>query len=446
MPGDSKRIPAFATAFALLASPFATQAANVTIERVSAFALPNSVFLTNVVGYVDANTQREYAILGDDREKVYIVDVTTPEDPRLVSQINGIPGFDVKTWDHYLYTCDGNSSGLDSRIVDLTNPAAPIVLPNGFPSSHTIQISASGILSAEFPGLRLFDLANPEAPALLYETGGEGHDSMPRGTRLFDFHGRDGTVIWDVSNPSDPDTLGVINDATIVYHHSGDVTPDGNTLYLCDELMTGTGADISIWDIANPATPVRVGQIADPNSSVHNVYIVGTLAYVAYYGAGFKVFDVTNPAAPTLAGQYDTSRRSGEGFIGAIGAWAYSPSGNIFVCDIENGLFILRVTPAIETAEAQDASFHLEQNAPNPFNPVTRIPFELTRGGSVTLSVFDVAGRRVRALLDEALPAGLHEVTWDGKDGAGREVASGVYFYRMASAGRIETRRMVLVK
>jgi len=58
----------------------------------------------------------------------------------------------------------------------------------------------------------------------------------------------------------------------------------------------------------------------------------------------------------------------------------------------------------------------------------------------------DVAGGRVRSLVDGVLPAGLHQAGWDGRDDAGREVASGVYFYRMRASGRSETRRMLLLK
>jgi hypothetical protein len=148
-----------------------------------------------------------------------------------------------------------------------------------------------------------------------------------------------------------------------------------------------------------------------------------------------------------LAGQYDTSRRTGEGFVGAIGAYAYSPDGNIYVCDVENGLFAFAVTPVVaSTAPDAAAPFELAQNAPNPFNPVTTIPFELARAGRVTLDVYDVAGRRVRSLADGDLAAGLHQRSWDGRDDAGRAVASGVYFYRLKAAGRSETRRMLLLK
>ncbi len=423
-------------------------AAAVDVQLVGRINLPNSIFLVNVVGYVDGAT--EYAIVGDNHDKVYIVDVTDPSDMRITAHIAGVPGFDVKTWNQYLYTCDGNTGGNDSRIIDIADPTNPIVLPNGFASAHTFQISSAGILFAEFPGLRLYDLnSNPTAPQLVHESGGDGHDSTPKTIngvdRLYDFHGRDATVIWDVTDPANPDTLGVIDDPAIVFHHGGDVTTDHRYLYLCDELATGSTPDITIWDIFNPALPIRVGSISNP-ATVHNIYVVGDLAYVAYYSSGFRVYDISNPAAPVLAGQYDTSKRTGESFIGAIGAYVYLPSGNILVCDIENGLFVFTVTQTLASQAPADADFELEQNFPNPFNPSTRIPFELTRGGRVALSIYDVAGRRVRDVLDRVLPAGLHETEWDGRDQDGRAVASGVYFYRMQAGTRTETRRMVLLK
>ncbi len=441
------RLRAAALVAASIVAANAARAA-VDIQLVGRMNLPNSLFLVNVVGYVDPDTQREYAIVGDDYQKIYIVDVTDPSDLRLTAQLGGVPGFDVKAWDHYLYACDGNKDFNDSRVIDIADPADPIVFPNGFPSAHTFEISTAGIMFAEYPGLRIYDLnPNPVIPRLLYETGGEGHDSMPKGSfRLYDFHGRNGTVIWDVSDPANPDTLGVIDDPQIVFHHSGDTTADQHYLYLCDELANAPSPDVTIWDITDPSVPVRVGQIADANATVHNIFVVGDLAYTAYYSSGFRVYDITDPVRPVVAGQYDTNKRSGEGFIGAIGAYVFLPSGNILICDIENGLFVFTVTPAVASDEDAGASFVLEQNFPNPFNPSTRIPFELTRGGRVALAVYDVAGRRVRAVLDRELPAGLHEAEWDGKDDAGRAVASGVYFYRMRAGAQTETRRMVLVK
>lgn len=88
----------------------------------------------------------------------------------------------------------------------------------------------------------------------------------------------------------------------------------------------------------------------------------------------------------------------------------------------------------------------LEQNSPNPFNPATSIPFVAPEPSQVRLAVYDAKGRLVRVLLDQAMPAGRHQVTWDGTDDAGRPVVSGAYFYRLCVDDRGEMRRMVLAR
>lgn len=89
----------------------------------------------------------------------------------------------------------------------------------------------------------------------------------------------------------------------------------------------------------------------------------------------------------------------------------------------------------------------LQQNVPNPFNPVTTIAFELAEPARVSLQIHDAAGRRVRTLLaGEVRAAGPGEVSWNGFDDHGRPASAGVYFYRLEAGDRVETRRMVLVK
>ena len=88
----------------------------------------------------------------------------------------------------------------------------------------------------------------------------------------------------------------------------------------------------------------------------------------------------------------------------------------------------------------------LEQNYPNPFNPTTIIGFNLTEASRVRLTVFDVAGRRVATLLDKPMPAGHHQVTWNGTDDTGRSVSSGTYFYRITSGASVTARKMILLK
>lgn len=94
------------------------------------------------------------------------------------------------------------------------------------------------------------------------------------------------------------------------------------------------------------------------------------------------------------------------------------------------------------------SSFLLAQNFPNPFNAGTQIVFELpgAESRSVRLEVFDILGQRIATLIDQSLSGGRYHVTWDGKDGQGKAVGSGVYFYRLTAGEFKETRRMTLIK
>jgi hypothetical protein len=89
----------------------------------------------------------------------------------------------------------------------------------------------------------------------------------------------------------------------------------------------------------------------------------------------------------------------------------------------------------------------LRQNYPNPFNPSTTIAYELPREARVRLVVYDLAGRRVRELVDEAAhPAGSFQTRWDGLDERGGTVAAGTYFYRLDVDAKRQSRKMTLVK
>jgi hypothetical protein len=87
---------------------------------------------------------------------------------------------------------------------------------------------------------------------------------------------------------------------------------------------------------------------------------------------------------------------------------------------------------------------------PNPFNPVTTVPFALQREAGIELAVFDLRGRRLATLAEGSWPAGWHTATWDGRDQAGQPAASGTYLARLRvrdPAGDYTfVQRMTLVK
>jgi hypothetical protein len=83
---------------------------------------------------------------------------------------------------------------------------------------------------------------------------------------------------------------------------------------------------------------------------------------------------------------------------------------------------------------------------PNPFNPQTRIEYELAATGPTSLRIFDATGRLVRTLAEGLRPAGTHVAIWDGRNDAGRVLASGVYFCRLEAPGFLTTRKLMLLK
>jgi len=102
--------------------------------------------------------------------------------------------------------------------------------------------------------------------------------------------------------------------------------------------------------------------------------------------------------------------------------------------------------PETDETAVGDPRIVLAQNFPNPFNPLTTIRFQCDAPGPLTLGVYDVQGRRVRVLVDRYLSAGEWEVAWDGTDGWGRRVSSGVYFYRLEAGDLARSRKMLLLE
>jgi len=99
-----------------------------------------------------------------------------------------------------------------------------------------------------------------------------------------------------------------------------------------------------------------------------------------------------------------------------------------------------------EIAGNMPVSFSLDQNYPNPFNPRTEVRFALPARSNVNLAVYDLLGRHVKTLVSGELDAGYHVVTWNGDDGAGNAVSSGIYFYKIETNDFSMTRKMIMLK
>lgn len=98
------------------------------------------------------------------------------------------------------------------------------------------------------------------------------------------------------------------------------------------------------------------------------------------------------------------------------------------------------------TEEIPTIPFALKQNFPNPFNPVTTITFSVPARGRAVLNVYNVKGELVQTLIDDVVSAGEVSVTWDATDRYGRQISSGVYFYRLRVGDLEMSRKMILLK
>jgi hypothetical protein len=104
------------------------------------------------------------------------------------------------------------------------------------------------------------------------------------------------------------------------------------------------------------------------------------------------------------------------------------------------------VTDVRDNPRALPLAYALYDVQPNPFNPATRVGYDLPRATAVRIEIFDVSGRRVRTLLNARVEAGSWDVIWDGRGDDGRLVASGSYLYRMQAADFIQTRKLTLLR
>ena len=175
--------------------------------------------------------------------------------------------------------------------------------------------------------------------------------------------------------------------------------------------------------------------------------------------AGQVSLDVDGPAGSvvTLTHNGDLHETAFVGTGSAVqlplGPWAAGLEAvTVTITGLNQVPFITSVTlTGDDQVSGQDqplvpAQVTLLGNYPNPFNPATTIAFELPGETAVNLHVYDIRGQLVRDLSTALLPAGRHEVPWDGRDRRGSPAPSGVYLYKLEAAGQMLAGRMTLSK
>lgn len=262
-------------------------------------------------------------------------------------------------------------------------------------------------------------------------------------------------------------------------HHASNAQP-GDSIWMYETVVTPNGADYTSRVVIDDAGTIDL--LATGNDGFgfppHAYYVVkpaggqwsapelanpggagsGGSLVIDQYGRAHITWDEVSGNIIT-GNLYYATNRSGNWRIAPVQIDAMTYNGVLAVDGTGNGhilayngatfqtqeIFVIHsngpVTAIQEGAEEKPGTFVLFQNCPNPFNPVTTIEFRIGEFGCVKLMVFDVLGRHVATLVNEAREPGEHSVTWDASS-----AASGVYFCRLLATNIVQTRKMLLLK
>lgn len=342
--------------------------------------------VTDVWGWTDPETGREYALVGRTAGLAF-VDITVPGAPRFVGLMPANPSHarDIKVYqDHAFLTGDGaGDHGL--LVFDLTRLRGitgatfePDARYDQVASAHNLVIDTESGFAYTVGtntgaqscggGLHMIDIRNPVEPSFagcFTDTegliwNGRTHDAQCTVYRGPDdnYFGRqicfasNETVmrIVDVTDKSAPRPISTASHPGTAYIHQGWLTEDHRYLYVNDELDEIVGTTdrtrTLIYDVAELDDPILIGEHLGPDAATdHNLYIAGSRAYLANYQAGFRVLDISDPEAPVEIGWFDTTPygENPPGFGGgAWTAWPFFESGKVIVTSMNEGLFILR--------------------------------------------------------------------------------------------------------
>jgi len=358
----------------------------------SAVGAHRGIMVSDLWGWTDPDTGREYAILGR-FDGTSFVDVTDAENPVYLGNLPLTPGAhpnlwrDMKVYANHAFIVADNAGQHGMQVFDLTrlrDVSSPPVefdadaVYDGIASAHNIVIDDesgfaytvgnSGGGTTCGGALHMIDIRDPEHPTFAgcYSdpTTGENGPGYTHDAQCVMYHGPDpdyaghevcfnasenAVGIGDVTDKENPTPISKATYPGVAYTHQGWLSDDQRYFYVNDELdeLQGNvdGTRTLVWDVEDLDDPVLVNQyISDNHASDHNLYVRGDYMYQSNYVSGLRIFDVSDPENPVPVGFFDTVPW-GEDKPGFAGSWSNYPffeSGIILVSSMREGLFILR--------------------------------------------------------------------------------------------------------
>ena len=353
-------------------------------------------WVNDVWGWTDPRTRRDYALVAR-RDGTSFIDVTDPARPRLVGNLPRTEGSPPSVWrdikvlnDHAFIVADG-AGAHGMQVFDLARLRAVTGAPALFTpdttyhrvhSAHNVVAdTASGFLYVVGAnsggetcggGLHMIDAREPQRPVFAgcyndragANSRGYTHDAQCVAYRGPDqrYRGRQICVgsnereinIADVTDKSNPVTVGRNSYPNVAYAHQGWFDDEQRYFYMNDELdeLAGSvaGTRTLVWDLSELDDPVLVYEYIGPvRSSDHNLFVKGNRIYASNYGSGLRVLDISDRTRPREIGFFDSAPLNEDepGHSATqSGAWSNYPffeSGIVIFTSVREGLFIVRV-------------------------------------------------------------------------------------------------------
>lgn len=347
----------------------------------------SKTFSSDIWGWVDPETQREYAITTHS-DGMGVVDVTDPVNPdplfymKTPKNVGHSYWRDVKVYQNVAYLVGDSVKKHGVQMFDLTrvrkynnNPprtpeqVKPDATYNGVTSAHNIFINEDTGFAYVVGsntcrgGMHILDLSTPLKPTEAACWGGDGYihdiqcivydgpDKQHTDKEICFAFDEDEYAIVDVSNKRNIKIISRKDYKNHRYVHQGWLTEDRRFMLLDDEgdERYNDRTKTHIFDVSNLDKPVYKGIFESPVSAIdHNLYIKGDLAYASNYASGLRIYDTSKLAkGGTLkeTAYFDTYPRYDKGsFDGVWSSYVYLPSGSLLISSIEYGLFVVKMT------------------------------------------------------------------------------------------------------
>ena len=344
-------------------------------------------------GWTDAQTGREYAIVGR-TDGTSFVDVSNPARPRYLGDLpktDGSPSAswrDMKVYKDHVYIVADNSAAHGMQVFDLTR-LRTIRTPQTFvPDAHYDRIgSAHNIVMNEETGfayavgtssggetcgggLHMIDVREPKQPKFAGcfsdpKTGNagtgyshdaqcvvyRGPDATYRGKEICVGSNETAISVADVTDKSNPIAVSRASYPDVAYAHQGWFSDDHRYFYLNDEGDESSGRGEAakgtrtmVWDLADLDDPILAKEYVGTTKAIdHNLYVKGNRMYQANYTSGLRILDISDPGNPREVGYLDTyPADDNTAFNGAWSTYPYFRSGTILVTGIGEGLFLVK--------------------------------------------------------------------------------------------------------